>query len=166
MNYVENFSQRQLTAAEIIERNRMSTAICEEIMAADAIDQDNTDFYNSKAWRQARAAALERDGGIDVWEYMKTGRVVPGNEVHHIYSATDNKSLRCELTNLITVSKSSHREIERLYNKANKERIQELLQIEINHRTELYIQAQMEEAKKECSEQLTIFDMECMEAAS
>ena len=166
MNNVKEIEQLGLTPAQIIERNRISTAICEEIMTADAIDKDNTDFYNSRAWRQARAAALDRDGGIDIWEYMKTGRIIPGNEVHHIVSATDNKNLRCELTNLITVSKSSHREIERLYNKANKERIQELLQIEINRRTELYIQAQMEEAKKECSEQLTIFDMDCMEAAS
>ena len=165
MNNVKEMEQLGLTPAQIIERNRISTAICEEIMTADAIDKDNTDFYNSRAWRQARAASLDRDGGIDIWEYMKTGRIIPGNEVHHIVSATDNKNLRCELTNLITVSKSSHREIERLYNKADKNKIQEILQIEINRRTDEYIQSQMDEAKKESSGQLTLFDLDSGETS-
>ena len=127
--------EENLTPEQIIKRNQISTAICEEVMRVDAQDKSCTDFYNSKEWRAARAMTIARDDSIDVWEYMKTGRVQPGNVVHHIVSVIDNPELRCILSNLVTVSPQSHREIEKLYNKGNKQLVQSILQEEVDRRT-------------------------------
>lgn len=127
--------EENLTPEQIIKRNQISTAICEEVMRVDAQDKSCTDFYNSKEWKAARVMTIARDDSIDVWEYMKTGRVQPGNVVHHIVSVIDNPELRCTLSNLVTVSPQSHREIEKLYNKGNKQLVQSILQEEVDRRT-------------------------------
>lgn len=132
MNYEEN-----LTPEQIIKRNQISTAICEEVVRVEAQDKSCTDFYNSKEWKTARAMTIARDDSIDVWEYMKSGRVQPGNVVHHIVSVIDNPELRCTLSNLVTVSPQSHREIEKLYNKGNKQLVQAILQDEVDRRMAL-----------------------------
>ena len=134
MNYEEN-----LTPEQIIKRNQISTAICEEVVRVEAQDKSCTDFYNSKEWKAARAMTIARDDSIDVWEYMKSGRVQPGNVVHHIVSVIDNPELRCTLSNLVTVSPQSHREIEKLYNKGNKQLVQSILQEEVDRRTALFM---------------------------
>lgn len=134
MNYEEN-----LTPEQIIKRNQISTAICEEVVRVEAQDKSCSDFYNSKEWKAARAMTIARDDGIDVWEYMKSGRIQPGNVVHHIVSVIDNPELRCTLSNLVTVSPQSHREIEKLYNKGNKQLVQAILQEEADRRTALFI---------------------------
>lgn len=131
--------EENLTPEQIIKRNQISTAICEEVMRVDAQDKICTDFYNSKEWRAARAMTIARDDSIDVWEYMKSGRTQPGNVVHHIISVIDNPELRCTLSNLITVSPQSHREIEKLYNKGNKQLVQSILQEEADRRTALFM---------------------------
>ena len=128
-----------LTPEQIIKKNQISTAICEEVMRVDAQDKRCTDFYNSKEWKRARAMTISRDDGIDIWEYMKTGRVQPGNVVHHIVSVIDNPELKCTLSNLVTVSPQSHREIEKLYNKGNKQLVQPILQGEVDRRTALFM---------------------------
>lgn len=128
-----------LTPEQIIKKNQISTAICEEVMRVDAQDKRCTDFYNSKEWKRARAMTISRDDGIDIWEYMKTGRVQPGNVVHHIVSVIDNPELKCTLSNLVTVSPQSHREIEKLYNKGNKQLVQSILQGEVDRRTALFM---------------------------
>lgn len=89
--------------------------------------------------KRARAMTISRDDGIDIWEYMKTGRVQPGNVVHHIVSVIDNPELKCTLSNLVTVSPQSHREIEKLYNKGNKQLVQSILQGEVDRRTALFM---------------------------
>lgn len=127
--------EENLTSEQIIKRNQISTAICEEVMRVDAQDKSCTDFYNSKEWKAARVMTIARDDSIDVWEYMKTGRVQPGNVVHHIVSVIDNPELRCTLSNLVTVSPQLHREIEKLYNKGNKQLVQSILQEEVDRRT-------------------------------
>lgn len=131
--------EENLTPEQIIERNKISTAICEEVMRVEAQDKSCTDFYNSKEWRAARAMTIARDDSIDVWEYMKSGRIQPGNVVHHIVSVIDNPELRCTLSNLVTVSPQSHREIEKLYNKGNKQLVQTILQGEADRRTALFM---------------------------
>lgn len=128
-----------LTPEQIIERNRISTAICEEIVKIDAKKKEGDDFYQSAEWRRARAMARARDEDTDAWEYLKTGAIQPGDVVHHIYSISERPDLRCALTNLITVSKVSHREIERLYNKGDKAKIQAILQAEVNRRMALFM---------------------------
>ena len=107
-----------LTPEQIIKKNQISTAICEEVMRVDAQDKRCTDFYNSKEWKRARAMTISRDDGIDIWEYMKTGRVQPGNVVHHIVSVIDNPELKCTLSNLVQYHLNH---IERLRNYITKE---------------------------------------------
>ena len=41
-------------------------------------------FYNSSEWKAARARALARDTGIDIYLYITEGKVVPADTVHHI----------------------------------------------------------------------------------
>lgn len=131
--------EENLTPEQIIKKNQISIAICEEVMRVDAQDKRCTDFYNSKEWKAARAMTIARDDGIDIWEYMKTGRTQPGNVVHHIVSVIDNPELKCTLSNLVTVSPQSHREIEKLYNKGNKQLAQAILQGEADRRTALFM---------------------------
>lgn len=171
-------SLQELTPAEMIERNQISTEIYQEIQAVDAIYEEEVQFFNRKDWKRARLAALERDGEIDVWEYMKTGRIQPGICVHHIISRREAPDRVYDLTNLITVSKESHREIEKLYSKGNKKLLQQRLLAEAGRRTEAYLeyQRQMAEAEdkpqepepepKDSLKQLTIFDLEEIDCAS
>lgn len=65
-------------------------------------------FYNSAEWQMARAAALARDTGIDVYIYLTEHRIVPANMVHHIVELREDYSRRSELSNLISVSRETH----------------------------------------------------------
>lgn len=65
-------------------------------------------FYNSKEWSIARATALARDTGIDIYLYITEGRVVPATMVHHIKELREDYTKRCDLDNLISVSESTH----------------------------------------------------------
>lgn len=132
MIYEEN-----LTPEQIIEHNRISTAICEEVVKVEAKYKSNDDFYHSKEWKRARDMAKVRDEETDAWAYLKEGIIQPGNVVHHIISISERPDLRCALTNLITVSAVSHREIEKIYNKGDKKRIQAILQAEVDRRMTL-----------------------------
>lgn len=78
-------------------------------------------FYNSSEWRAARARALARDTGIDIFLYITEGRVVPADMVHHITELTEDYSKRCELDNLISVSDKTHKTvIDKAYKDKNK----------------------------------------------
>ena len=83
--------------------------------------------------------ARARDEDTDAWAYLKEGVIQPGDVVHHIYSISERPDLRCVLSNLITVSKISHREIEKLYNKGDKKKIQAILQAEVDRRMALFM---------------------------
>lgn len=65
-------------------------------------------FYNSAEWQMARAAALARDTGIDVYIYMTEHRVVPADMVHHIVELREDYSRRSTLDNLISISEATH----------------------------------------------------------
>ncbi len=65
-------------------------------------------FYNSTEWQTARAAALARDTGIDVYLYMTEGAAVPATTVHHIVELREDYSKRSALDNLISVSEATH----------------------------------------------------------
>ena len=112
MIYEEN-----LTPEQIIEHNRISTAICEEVVKVEAKYKSNDDFYHSREWKRARDMARVRDEETDAWAYLKEGIIQPGNVVHHIISISERPDLRCALSNLITVSAVSHiaREIRQRY---------------------------------------------------
>ena len=65
-------------------------------------------FYLSAGWGKARAAAIARCQGIDWLEYLQTGRLVPGDTVHHIIPLKEDWSLRLSADNLIYLTSSNH----------------------------------------------------------
>ena len=92
-------------------------------------NQTSKAFYNSREWKLARAIALARDTGIDIYLYITTGKVVPADMVHHITELTEDYSKRCDLDNLISVSSKTHKTvIDQAYkNKAKKVQMQTVL---------------------------------------
>lgn len=89
-------------------------------------DRRSKEFYNGQEWISARAAALDVDGGIDVYLYMTQGMVVAADSVHHIVALKDDWSLRAELSNLISLHHDTHSQIEAMYRR-DKTGTQELL---------------------------------------
>lgn len=80
-------------------------------------------FYLSTEWKMARAAAMARDTGIDVYAYMTEGRIVPATMVHHIVELREDYSKRSALDNLISVSRETHEgAIRKAYGKPEKKR--------------------------------------------
>lgn len=121
---------------ETIRRNQISTALCAEIIAAKQQKIQNQKFYNSTEWRRVRDLVVERDGCMDIWEYLTTGRIVYPKrvDVHHIAELDEAPDLRCSMSNLITVSQENHRLIDKLYHRGDKEKIQEILRDEVRRR--------------------------------
>ena len=78
-------------------------------------DQEAKRFYNSAGWKAARARALVRDGGIDIYLYIMEGRVVPADTVHHIVELKEDVSRRHDLDNLISLSEATHGMVSRAY---------------------------------------------------
>lgn len=72
-------------------------------------------FYNSSEWRAARARALARDTGIDIYLYITESRVVAADTVHHIIELSEDYSKRCDLDNLISISEATHSMISKAY---------------------------------------------------
>lgn len=92
-------------------------------------DKKAKTFYNSAAWRAARARALARDTNIDIYIYITEGKVVPADMVHHIIELSEDYSKRCTLDNLISVSSKTHKTaIDKAYkDKIKKEQMQQTL---------------------------------------
>lgn len=72
-------------------------------------------FYNSAAWRAARASVLARDNHIDVYLYIMEHRIVAADTVHHIVELSEDYSRRCDLDNLISISEATHSMISKAY---------------------------------------------------
>lgn len=89
-------------------------------------DKKSKEFYNGQEWINARAAALDADGGIDVYLYMTQGMVVAADSVHHIVPLKEDWSLRVDLSNLISLHHDTHSRIEAMY-KQDKTGTQEAL---------------------------------------
>ncbi|MCI8483492.1 MAG: HNH endonuclease [Lachnospiraceae bacterium] len=80
-------------------------------------------FYNSSEWKTARAAALARDTGIDVYLYITEGRIIPATIVHHIVELREDYTKRSTLSNLISVSEETHEgTIKKAYSKVDTKR--------------------------------------------
>lgn len=93
-------------------------------------DKQRSQFYGSSAWTKTSKITRERDHEIDVWHWIKTGEIVyNGCMVHHIEPIADNWDRRLDLDNLISISYSSHGEIDRIYAQGpdHKKRAQELM---------------------------------------
>lgn len=78
-------------------------------------NQTSKAFYNSSEWSIARARALARDTGIDIYLYIMEGVVVAADTVHHIIELSEDYSKRCDLDNLISISEATHSMISKAY---------------------------------------------------
>ena len=92
-------------------------------------DKRTKDFYGSKEWEQARDAAIEADGGVDVYLYMTRGEIALADTVHHIVPLKDDWSRRTDIRNLMSLSHDTHSMIEQMYRKDKKKTIQNLKEI-------------------------------------
>lgn len=110
--------------------------LCGEIISAKTQKIENQRFYNSREWRTVRDMVVSRDHGMDVWEYLVTGRIVYPDriDVHHIEELNESPELRCDMSNLITVSHDNHRLIDALYRRGDKQKIQTILRDEVRRR--------------------------------
>ena len=92
-------------------------------------------FYNTKAWRDLSRRVLQIDG-CDVYLFMTRGVIELPDTVHHIIPIMDDWDKRLQLTNLISLSHSTHSMIERKY-RTNKAGMQAELQALLEHYREL-----------------------------
>lgn len=83
-------------------------------------NQKAKEFYNSAGWKAARAGAMARDAGIDIYLYIMEGRIVPADTVHHIVEFAEDSSKRLDIDNLISISEATHSMISRAYKDAAK----------------------------------------------
>ena len=98
--------------AENKERHKENDAHCR--------NQTAKTFYNSSEWRTARAKALARDTGIDIYLYIMEGVVAAADTVHHIIELSEDYSKRCDPDNLISISEATHSMISKAYKDAAK----------------------------------------------
>lgn len=163
-SYERNNEEPVLTPEQIIRRNEISTALCQEILNAKQVYKSSQDFYNSKEWKTARAMTLARDGRMDVWEYLISGRITYPKrvDVHHIEELIEAPKLRSTLDNLVTVSHENHRLIDALYHKGNKKLIQDILKEYVRERNAVFFsheeEVKEEEEEEATGEQLSLFD--------
>ncbi|MDO4648085.1 MAG: HNH endonuclease [Eubacteriales bacterium] len=78
-------------------------------------NQESKTFYNSADWIRARAAAMNRCDGIDVYLYMTEGIVVPADTVHHIIPLREDRSKATDINNLLPIRHATHEKIEKQY---------------------------------------------------
>lgn len=89
-------------------------------------DRKSQQYYHSKEWMMVREAVIDMDGGIDVYLYMKEGKTVLADTVHHIVPLKDDWNKRNDMDNLISLSGDTHSLIERMYQKNKNEMEREL----------------------------------------
>lgn len=92
-------------------------------------DKKTKDFYGSREWERARDAALEADGGIDVYLYITTGEILLADTVHHIVPLKDDWSRRGDISNLMSLNHDTHSMIEQMYRKDKEKTIHILKEI-------------------------------------
>lgn len=97
-------------------------------------DDRSRKFYQSKAWREKRYYTLSIDG-CDVYIFMTTGRIIPADTVHHVIPLRDNWSRRFDLDNLMSLSSSTHSQIESMYDKDKAGMIRKLQKMLKDYRT-------------------------------
>lgn len=88
-------------------------------------DKESKKFYDSAEWIRTKNRILELDG-MDVYLFMKTGRMLAADTVHHIVPLKDDWSRRLDADNLMSLSSETHSRIERGYWKDKPKMISEL----------------------------------------
>lgn len=72
-------------------------------------------FYTSSEWERARAGAIRRTYGLDIFAFYEFGELVSGFTVHHITPLESAWELRTDPDNLIYLTEQNHRLIHELY---------------------------------------------------
>lgn len=93
-------------------------------------DKESRQFYGSSEWLRIRSAAMEADGGIDVYLFMTEGKLVPADTVHHIIPLQDDWQKRMDINNLMSLSHGTHSMIEQMYKKdktGTEKKLQEMI---------------------------------------
>lgn len=94
-----------------------------------ARDKKSKQFYSSREWEKMREHVLELDGWLDVYIYMKEGKIIPADTVHHILPLREAPEHGLDPNNLISLSESTHSLIEKMYTKNKAETEAELMEI-------------------------------------
>ena len=92
-------------------------------------DLKSKNFYNGREWAAARRAALELDGGVDVFLYMTTGEIEIADTVHHIVPIKDEWDRRTDINNLMSLNHNTHSTIERKYKEKKEATEEELMKM-------------------------------------
>lgn len=82
-------------------------------------DKEAAAFYASVSWHRTRQTVWARAFGLDEYIYHTTGKAVPADTVHHIVELNEDKGRAYDLSNLICVSKQTHKQIHLQYRKRN-----------------------------------------------
>ncbi len=98
-------------------------------------DRKSKQFYDSKEWRQSRAAAMEADEGVDVYLFMTEGRLVAADTVHHIIPLQDDWQKRMDIRNLMSLNSDTHSMIEQMYKKNKPEMEKKLQEMLLEYRS-------------------------------
>lgn len=100
-------------------------------------DKRAKDYYNSMEWEISRAAAMEADGGIDVYIYMTEGKIVYADTVHHIHPLRQYWDKRADVNNLMSLSSDTHSMIEKnFYRKGDTTIIDKLQEMLLSYRAD------------------------------
>lgn len=100
-------------------------------------DQKAKNFYSSSEWANTRAAVLDLDGGIDVYVFATTGKILLADTVHHIIPLKDDWAKRLDTENLMSLNHDTHSMIEQEYKKNKTEMIEKLQEILAKFRSEM-----------------------------
>lgn len=79
-------------------------------------------FYNSMEWERIKNAIKASLFHIDIFEYYLTGRIVEGEDVHHIIEIDEDWNSRLDINNLIYLTHKNHMRIHSKYNKSKKDK--------------------------------------------
>ena len=82
-----------------------------------------TSFYWSDQWKKARAKAIDRFCGLDLYSLLVLKKLEYGETVHHIVPLEDDWTLRIDKYNLIYLTESNHQLLHKQMKDGKKEQI-------------------------------------------
>lgn len=80
-------------------------------------------YYQTTEWKQAKAKALSKTYGLDLFSFYECGHIEYAHTVHHIVPLEEDYTLRANKDNLIPLTEKNHRAIHKLYKSGHKQEI-------------------------------------------
>ena len=95
----------------------------------DKSQRKNKEFYHSTEWVRLTMQCKSKFNGLDIYQYFKYNKIVPGTLSHHIIEVEEDESRALDINNLIYLSVESHSEVHKIYGQSEdgKRELQELL---------------------------------------